>query len=485
MKDSEKASVTAEKINSVENTVDKSVENGDKPVENILGTEKIGKLLVKFAIPGIISMVVNSLYNIIDQIFIGNGVGYLGNGATTVIFPMSTLAMSFALLFGDGAAAYLSLKLGEKRSEDAARGMVAGITGFVSSGIIIAVIYLIFMESFCRLFGASDGILPYALDYGRITTYGIPFCAICAGGASLIRADGSPRYNMIGLFTGTIINLVCDPIFIFVFGWGVKGAAFATILGQAANAVLNIIYFARMTKSVQIKKSYWTSSFKYLPKVAKLGISSFITQMAMVVAMATRNNILVSYGAQSKYGPDIPVTTLGITMKTFSIIMSIVIGLSAGAQPVFGFNYGSGRQDRVKETFRKVAVIATVICIAAFLLAQLCPMAIISIFGSESDLYNEFAVKCMRIYLMLIPLAGIQIMSGIFFQSLGYPVQASLLSLSKQIIFQIPATCLLPLWLGVEGVLWAGPVSDFCAFAMTVLLLLVYWKKIFNGRKEL
>lgn len=448
--------------------------------ENILGTEKIGKLLAKFAIPGIISMVVNSLYNIVDQIFIGQGVGYLGNGATTVIFPMITFSMAFSLLFGDGSATFLSLKLGEKKEDEAARGTGAGIIGFVGIGIIITILYLIFLEPLCKLFGASEAILPYAKDYGRIITYGLPFCAVCAGGASIIRADGNPKFNMIGLFAGTIINVVLDPIFIFVFHWGVKGAAFATILGQFANAVLNIYYFSKKMRNVSLNRFVFRKSISYIPRVSKLGISSFITQMALVVAMATRNNVLVTYGAKSKYGSDIPVTTLGITMKTFTIIMSIVLGLSAGAQPIFGYNYGSGKYDRVKKTFKLVAVLSTIICTVAFFLAQFKPLAIISIFGSESDLYNEFAMKCMRIYLMLIPTVGIQIMSGIFFQALGYPVQASILSLSKQIIFQLPVTILLPVFMGVEGVLWAGPVSDVLAFTTMIVMFLIYWKKIFS-----
>lgn len=448
--------------------------------ENILGREKIGKLLAKFAIPGIISMVVNSLYNIVDQIFIGQGVGYLGNGATTVIFPMITFAMAFSLLFGDGSATFLSLKLGEKKEDEAARGTGAGIIGFVGIGIIITILYLIFLEPLCKLFGASEAILPYAKDYGRIITYGLPFCAVCAGGASIIRADGNPKFNMIGLFAGTIINVVLDPIFIFVFHWGVKGAAFATILGQFANAVLNIYYFSKKMRNVSLNRFVFRKSISYIPRVSKLGISSFITQMALVVAMATRNNVLVTYGAKSKYGADIPVTTLGITMKTFTIIMSIVLGLSAGAQPIFGYNYGSGKYDRVKKTFKLVAVLSTIICTVAFFLAQFKPLAIISIFGSESDLYNEFAIKCMKIYLMFIPTVGIQIMSGIFFQALGYPVQASILSLSKQIIFQLLVTILLPVFMGVEGVLWAGPVSDVLAFTTMIVMFLIYWKKIFS-----
>lgn len=452
--------------------------------ENILGTEKIGTLLARFAIPGIVAMVVNSFYNIVDQIFIGRGVGYLGNGATTIIFPMTTFAMAFALLFGDGAAAFLSLRLGEQKPEEAAKGCMAGIIGFTVTTVVLTILYIIFLEPLCRLFGASDAILPYAKDYGFIITLGLPFCGFCAGGSSIIRADGSPKFNMIGLFLGTIINLTLDPLFIFVFGWGVKGAALATILGQGANAILNIYYFIFKMKCIKLDWKGWKKSLSYLSPVSKLGISSFITQMSLVVAMALRNNILVHYGAKSKYGPDIPVAALGITMKCFSIILSIVIGLSAGAQPIFGYNYGAKKYDRVKATYRLVAIISTAIATLAFLVAQLKPMWIIGIFGNENDLYNEFSVLCMRIYLMLLPTIGIQIMTGIFFQALGYPVQSSILSLSKQIIFQLPVTVLLPAMMGIEGILWSGPVSDILSLLLTVIVLLMYWKKMFRETNQ-
>ncbi len=449
--------------------------------KNILGTEKIGKLLAKFAIPGIISMVVNAFYNIIDQIFIGNGVGYLGNGATSVIFPMATLAMAFAMLFGDGAASFMSLKLGQSDRDRANMGAASGIIGFSASGIVIAAVYIIFLEPICKLFGASEGILPYAKDYGLIISLGIPFSSICAGGASVIRADGSPRFNMVGLLSGCAINLIFDPIFIFVCNWGVKGAAWATIMGQAVNAALNIFYLLRRTKTIKLTGDIWKKSFSVSWSITRLGVSSFINQIALVVAIAVRNNILVKYGATSKYGSDIPVTALGITMKTFSIIMCIVLGLCTGSQPILGFNYGAKNFDRVKKTFRLTATISSAISIVAFILAQLIPMQIISIFGSGSDLYNEFGVKCMRIYLMLIPLFGINIATGVFFQAIGYPTQSSILSLSKQIIFQLPVTVIIPMFLGLDGVLYAGPVSDFLTFVLTVVLLFVYWKKIFRG----
>lgn len=451
---------------------------------NILGTEKIGRLLAKFAIPGIISMVVNSLYNIIDQIFIGQGVGYLGNGATSVIFPMTVFAMALALLLGDGAASFMSLKLGEGDKDSATRGMASGIAGIIISGLIVGIVYMIFIEPLCSLFGATEQIMPYAKDYGFIISVGIPFLSISCGIASIIRADGSPKFNMLGLLAGCLLNLIFDPMFIFVFGWGVKGAAFATIIGQFVNAVMNLVYVSKFTKTIKLHKASFSGWFRMLPRIMRLGVSSFITQFSLVVAIATRNNVLVTYGAESKYGSDIPVTTLGITMKVFNILMAIVMGLGSGAQPIFGYNYGSRQFDRVKKTLRYTVGIATGVFIVAFLIAQLQPMAVISIFGSDSDLYNEFAIKCMRIYLMLIPLAGIQMISGVFFQATGYPLQSSLISLSKQIIFQLPATIIIPIFMGVEGALWAGPVSDIMAFSMTVFLLTFYWKKIFKTDEQ-
>ena len=450
---------------------------------NILGTEKIGNLLIKFSIPGIASLLVNALYNIIDQIFIGQGVGYLGNGATNVIFPLMTFAMAFALLIGDGAASYMSLMLGKKEDRKAAQGTAAGLISSIIAGIILATIYFIFLKPLCVLFGATEAILPYAMDYGRIITMGIPFVAICAGYSGIIRADGSPKYSMAGLLTGCILNLIGDPLFIFVFGMGVKGAALATIIGQIANAIINIIYMTHL-KSVKITKDDVKKSASSLAPVLKLGISSFISQIVLVIVIAVQNNILREYGALSKYGADIPISALGVTMKVFSILMVIVIGLAAGAQPIWGYNYGARQYDRVKKTFKIVMIISTIVMIFAFIIFQLVPMAIVSIFGASDPHYNEFAVKTLRIFLLLVPIAGVQLVAGIFFQSVGKPVQASLISLSKQIIFSIPALIILSEKIGVEGVLWSGPVSDALSFILTVILLIHAWNHIFTEKKD-
>ncbi len=450
---------------------------------NILGTEAVGTLLAKFSIPGIAALVVNALYNIVDQIFIGQGVGYLGNGATNVIFPLSTFAMAFALMIGDGAASYMSLMLGKKQERKAAQGTAAGMLGIVAAGIIIAALYLAFLTPLCRLFGATDAILPYALQYGGITAIGIPFCAVCAGYASIIRADGSPKYNMLGLLVGCVLNLILDPVFIFICGWGVAGAAFATIIGQIANAAINFAYIPRM-KSVRITREDIKQCGKSLSAVLKLGVSSFISQMVLVVVMAVQNNILRDYGAASKYGADIPISALGVTMKVFNILLVIIIGLASGAQPIWGYNYGARLYKRVQKTFALVIIISSAVMLFAFAIFQLFPLVIISIFGSEDDLYNEFAIKTLRIFLLLVPVGGVQLASGIFFQAVGRPVQASLISLSKQIIFMIPALLILSPLLGVEGVLWAGPASDALAFLMTLILLKLSWKSIFASEPE-
>ena len=444
---------------------------------NPLGTERIGKLVLTFAVPSIISMVVNSLYNIVDQIFIGQGVGYLGNGATNVVMPMTVIAIALSLLIGDGAAAYLSLKLGEGDEKSAARGVGCSISVMAIVGIILCILFHLFLEPLCILFGATEDILPYAMDYGRIISYGILFSSIDSGMAGMIRADGSPKFSMAGLLVGCITNIILDPIFIFVFHWGVKGAAWATIAGQILNAFLYLAYIWKF-KSIKLDKECFRISGKVMAKVSSLGVSGFITQIAIVLVMAVTNNVLVSYGAESKYGAEIPLTTIGITMKVNQIVSAVLLGLATGAQPIFGYNYGSGQKDRVKQAYRIVLAVSTIVLILAFLVFQFAPMRIVRLFGSESELYNEFAVKCFKIFLLACPINGLQMATGVFFQAIGKPAQATVLSLSRQIVYLLPATMLLPMVLGVEGALWAGPLADVLAFITTLIMLKLYWKKI-------
>ena len=445
--------------------------------ENILGTEKIGKLIKKFSIPCIISLLVNSLYNIVDQIFIGWGVGYLGNGATNVVFPLTMIGLAFSLMFGDGASAYLSLKLGEKKREEAAKGVGNGIMMSTIISILFGAITLIFLPQLLNIFGCTDNLRDYALKYGWIIAIGLPFAMLGTTLNSIIRADGNPKYSMITMVVGAILNTILDPIFIFVFKMGVEGAAIATVISQFFTFLLNALY-VRKFKSISINRETLKLKLSVSKKVTMLGISSFITQMSIVFVIAAENNLLGKYGAESKYGSEIPITVLGIVMKISQILNSIIIGIAAGAQPIFGYNYGARKFDRVKQTLKIVLGSSFLISIFAFILFQTIPDKLISIFGSGEELYMEFACITFRIYLMLCVCNGIQIPSGIFFQAIGKSGKSTILSLSRQIAFLIPAMIIFSNMFGLNGVLYAGPFADGLAFILSTTLLVIEVKHL-------
>lgn len=445
--------------------------------ENILGYEKIGKLIRKFSIPCIVSMLVNSLYNIVDQIFIGQGVGYLGNGATNIVFPLAITALALALMLGDGASAYLSLKLGEKKKDEATKGVGNGIALSIIIGVIFTAITLIFLPQLLNIFGCTDALRDLATSYGRIIAVGLPFMIIGTTLNSIIRADGSPKYSMTSMVTGAVLNIILDPILIFVFKMGVEGAAIATIFSQFVTFILNILYIKKF-KSISLRKESFKLKFSVLRKVATLGISSFITQMSFVLVMAVENNLLGKYGAESKFGPEIPITVLGIVMKVSQILNSIIIGITVGAQPIFGYNYGARSFDRVKDTLKLVLRTSVLISAIAFILFQTIPDKLISIFGSGDELYMEFACLTFRTYLLLCICNGIQIPAGIFFQAIGKSVKSAILSLSRQIAFLIPAMIILGNIFGLMGVLYSGPVADGIAFVLAVILLVMEVKHL-------
>lgn len=447
-----------------------------------LGKERIGKLLRTFAIPCIISLVVNALYNMVDQIFIGWGVGYLGNGATNVIFPITILCLSFSLMFGDGTSAYLSLKLGEKKKKEAGEGVCNGIMISVIVSILLAVIILSFLPQLVTVFGGTDNLRQYALDYGYIIGVGLPFVMIGTTLNSIIRADGSPKYAMISMVLGAILNIILDPIAIFVFDMGVKGAAIATIISQFFTFAMNIIYIKKF-KSVTITKEDFKPKLRTIKNVSMLGISSFITQMAIVIVITTENTLYNLYAGESKFGAEIPITVHGIVMKINMILTSIIIGIAAGSQPIVGYNYGAKNYDRVKKTLKMVLGISTIVSVISFVLFQTIPEQLISIFGSGDELYNEFACLTFRIFLMLTVFNGIQIASGIFFQAVGKPTKSAFITLSRQILFFVPASIILSKYTGVMGVLYAGPVADALAFLVAVILLLFEVKKL-NEKSE-
>ena len=445
--------------------------------ENILGTEKIGKLMRKFSIPCIISLVVNSLYNIVDQIFIGWGVGYLGNGATNVVFPLTMVCLAFALMFGDGSSAFLSLKLGEKKNEEARKGVANGILTAVIVSILLCAIALGFLPQLLNLFGCTDALREYALGYGFIIAIGLPFMMIGTTLNSIIRADGNPKYAMTSMLVGAILNIILDPIFIFVFKMGVEGAAIATVISQFVTFLMNVLCI-RKFKSIKIEKEDFKLKLSLAGKVSMLGISSFITQMAIVVVMAFENNLLGKYGAESEFGSEIPITVLGIVMKISQILNSIIIGIAAGAQPILGYNFGAAKYDRVKKTLKMVLGLSLIVSTIAFILFQTIPDKLISIFGSGDALYMEFACLAFRTYLMLCICNGIQIPAGIFFQAIGKGAKSAFISLSRQILFLIPAMVVLGHLFGIHGVLYAGPFADGLAFIIATILLVLQVKKL-------
>ena len=438
--------------------------------ENILGREKIGKLIRKFSIPCIISMLVNSLYNIVDQIFIGQGVGYLGNGATNVVYPLVMVGLAFSLMIGDGSSAYLSLKLGEKKKSEAEKGVGNGIMLSVIISVLFCALTLVFLPQLLNLFGCTDNLRDYATTYGRIIAIGFPFAMIGTSLNSIIRADGSPKYSMISMITGAVLNTILDPIFIFVLNKGVEGAAIATVISEIVTFMLNVLYIKRL-KSIKITLDSIKLKFSVCKKVMALGISSFITQMSYVCVMAVENNLLVKYGANSEYGSEIPITVIGIVMKINQILNSIIIGIAVGSQPIVGYNYGAQKYDRVKKTLKVVLGSSLVISTIAFILFQTIPDKLISIFGQGDAKYMNFACLAFRTYLMLCIANGVQIPSGIFFQAIGKSTKSAVLSLSRQIIILIPAMLILSAAFGVTGILYAGPVADGLAFVFAVILL--------------
>lgn len=438
---------------------------------NKLGTEKINKLLVTFALPSVVSLVLNAIYNMVDQIFIGQGVGYLANAATNVVFPLTQLAVALGLLFGDGTASFMNLRLGEKDRKSASRGTAAGITAIISVAVILLIVYNLLLEPLCWLFGATEGTIDYALQYGKIISLGIPFCIFSCGTSSIMRADSSPGIAMMGLVSGCIVNLIGDPLAIFVLNLGVRGAALATIAGQCTNMIINIWYLLRRVKSVDLDADARKACSKFIPTVARLGFSSFVTQVAVVFVMAVQNNLLTIYGAQSEYGADVPLAALGVTMKVFTILQSAIAGMMAGAQPILSFNYGSRQISRVRETLRKTMVIAILIMGIATIWFQFAPMSIVRLFGSNDALYNQFAVLCLRVFLALIVLDAVQMVATPFLQAIGKPGPAALLIFFRQLVIQIPAMFLLGAIFGVMGLLYAGPVSSFLVFILSVIFL--------------
>ena len=438
--------------------------------ENELGGEKISTLLRRFALPSITSTLVNSLYNIVDQIFIGQGVGYLGNAATNVSYPFSTICLAIALLVGIGSASRFSLFLGQKRPEEAAKVAGSGVVLMAAAGLLYAAIGESLLEPLLRIFGATADVLPYARQYAGVTLLGMPFLIVTNGLSNLIRADGSPKYSMLCMVSGAVANTILDPIFIFICEWDVFGAALATVIGQLLSCALAVSYLWKF-KTIQLVRSDFRLSLHNTLRTFAMGISSCVNQVAITLVQIVLNHSLTYYGALSIYGTDIPLAACGIVMKTNAILLSIIVGISQGVQPLIGFNYGARRYKRVREAYLLAIRWNFIVSAIGFCLFQFFPYPIISLFGSGDELYMEFAVKFMRIFLFMVLVNGVQLLSSNFFTAIGKATRGLLLALTRQVFFLIPMLLLLPLWFGIDGVMLAGPIADFIAFVVSVVFV--------------
>lgn len=434
-----------------------------------LGKEKISKLLLNFSIPCIISMLVGALYNIVDQIFIGWGVGYLGNTATNIVYPFTVIALSLALLLGDGASALFSLSLGSKDDKKVSKSIGNAVVTLVLVSLVLTIFGFVFKSNILKLFGVTEASFDFANDYLTIILIGIPFYVIGQGLNGIIRADGSPRYAMIATLSGAILNIILDPIAIFALGMGIKGAAIATIVGQIITFILTVLYF-RKSKKFKLSKDSLKPDKEVIKREALLGVSSFITQISIVLVIAVCNNLVVKYGSLSKYGADIPLSAIGIVMKVFGIVIALVIGTSIGGQPIIGFNYGAGNKKRVKETFNLIIRTNLSVGVIAFIIFQVFPQAIINIFGSESELYNEYALYCFRIYLSGITLTCITKTCSIYLQAIGKSFKSMFISVMRDVVLFIPALIVLAKMFGIVGMLWAALVADVIAFIIAIFM---------------
>ncbi len=443
-----------------------------------LGKEKISKLLLKFSIPCILSLLISSLYNIVDQIFIGNSeIGYLGNAATTIVFPITIISVAFAWCLGDGSAAFLSLCQGRKNTKDADKAIGNSILVSFVISIIFVILGFIFMDNLLYLFGASDASIGLARDYFTIILSAIPIYMLANTVNSIIRADGSPTYSMLSTLIGAVLNIILDPIFIFVFNMGIKGAAWATIIGQIVSFIVSFIYFFK-SKTFKLSLDSFKMNFSIFGNIVKLGVSTFITQMSIVVISLVCNIMLAKYGAMSKYGSDIPIAVIGICMKVFTIVINIVVGIILGAQPILGYNFGAKNYDRVKKTFKIVIISTIIIGVIATIIFEVCPELVIKLFGTEDNLYMEFAVKTFRIFLMFVTFTCCIKVISIFFQAVGEPIKATIVSLARDIILFVPLVIILPIYFGVEGPLYAAPSADLFAIIISTILVVKFFKGI-------
>ncbi|CCX67363.1 na+-driven multidrug efflux pump [Firmicutes bacterium CAG:791] len=455
-----------------------------------LGEAPIGSLMRKYAVPCIISLLVGALYNIVDQIFIANAsyLGSYGNAANTVVFPLTVIALAIAVMIGDGCCAFVSLSLGKKEPETARKSVGNAIIMVVVSSLILTLLYLIFMNQILSMFGGTVNAetFRHSREYFFYITLGIPFYMFGQALNPIIRSDGSPRFAMASTLAGAILNIILDPIFIFVFQWGMMGAALATVIGQIVTAVLAVWYIVHM-KQVKPFRTDFRLSGSICRRTLLLGITSFLSQISLVAAMAAINNMIRKYGAldeifgQEQYA-QIPMAVVGIVMKFFQIVISIVVGMAAGCIPVVGFNMGAGKRDRVRSLFIRLLLSEAIVGAVALFIVEVFPKQLIGIFGAANEstytYYTEFALRAFRIYLCMMVLACVNKACFIFLQAMGKAVESTMLSMVREIVFGVGFALLLPLFFGLDGVLYSMPLSDVLTFVIAVILIMKTYREL-------
>ena len=441
-------------------------------IENPMGTQPIKKLLLQLAIPAMIANVVNALYNIVDQIFIGQGVGYLGNAATNIAFPITTICLALGLMTGVGAASNFNLELGRKKVEKARRIAGTAVVQLIVMGIAVCLIVQLFLAPLMQLFGATDQIFDYAMEYSRITAYGIPFFLFSTGFNPLVRSDGRATFSMMAIIAGAVLNTVLDPIFIFVFQMGIAGAAWATVLSQMISALLLFAYIPKF-RSVKFKWEDFIPHIKQVEAIAALGLTSFIFQISALIVQIVSNNLLKTYGAMSIYGSEIPIAVGGIVSKVFVIFIALIIGMTQGVQPIVGYNYGAKHYLRVRQTIFLALKIGFGLSFVTWAVFEIFPLQIIQLFGNGNDLYFEFGVRCMRYFMLFTLINGITILITTFFPAIGKAKTGAFLSLARQLLILLPVMLLMTYIFGVEGMMFATPVSD----VISLVLCLYFFKR--------
>jgi putative MATE family efflux protein len=442
---------------------------------NPLGEKKIGALLASFAIPSIIAMLVSSLYNIVDQFFIGQSIGELGNAATNISFPLSISCIAIALLFGIGGASAFNIAAGKgqtipEEAKKAPHYIGNAVAMLVCCGVILCLITQLFLNPLLLFFGSPQNVLPYARPYTRIVSFGFPFLILATGGGHLIRADGRPKFAMTCNLVGAIINTVLDALFVFVLQWGMSGAAIATVIGQVISGAM-AIYMLLHAKSITLTKAHFMPHQKYVSRILSLGAAPCSNQLAMMIVQIVMNKSLKHYGSLSVYGESIPIACAGIITKVNQVFLAFIIGISQGLQPIVSFNYGAKKYTRVKKAYLCAAACGFVLAVFAFSLFQLIPRQIISLFGDGSDAYYSFAESYFRIFLFFTFLNFLQPITSNFFTAIGKPKGGIFLSLTRQIIFLLPLILLLPLFMGIDGIMYAGPVADLMAGITAIVMV--------------